>query len=124
MQNMELIGFELGQIFPVRIIYFLITTFVGAILLHLATGILNFEKRRFTIAFAVVIVGGIVSLILTFIPAIGWLLGLIAYWYFIKILYSVGWGKAILAWIMSILVAFIIAVMLLVFLGLSTIFFF
>ena len=82
------------------------------------------EKRRFTTAFAVVIAGGIASFILTFIPAIGWLLGLITYWYFIKSLYNVGWGKAILAWIMSILVAFIIAVMLLVFLGLSTIFFF
>jgi len=89
---MEIIGIELGQIFHDRIIYFMITTFVGAILLHIATGILNFEKRRFTTAFAVVIVGGIISFILTFIPVIGWLLGLITYWYFIKNFYIVGWG--------------------------------
>ncbi len=121
---MEIIGIGLGQIFPDRIIYFMITTFVGAILLHLATGILNFEKRRFTTAFAVVIVGGIISFILTFIPVIGWLLGLITYWYFIKNFYIVGWGKAILAWIMSILVVVIIAVIVLILLGISTIFFF
>jgi len=114
---MEIIGIELGQIFHDRIIYFMITTFVGAILLHIATGILNFEKRRFTTAFAVVIVGGI-------IPVIGWLLGLITYWYFIKNFYIVGWGKAILAWIMSILVVVIIAVIVLLLLGISTIFFF
>jgi len=121
---MEIIGIELGQIFHDRIIYFMITTFVGAILLHIATGILNFEKRRFTTAFAVVIVGGIISFILTFIPVIGWLLGLITYWYFIKNFYIVGWGKAILAWIMSILVVVIIAVIVLILLGISTIFFF
>jgi len=117
---MELLGFEIGQIVTSTIIQFIITVLLGGILLHIATKILKFEKRSFAIAIAVVIVGGVFLSILNLIQIpFGWLLGLIGYWFFIKSLYNVGWVKAILAWLMSIFVAFIIALILIFILGFS-----
>ena len=116
---MAFMGFTLGVMLTAFLMYFLISVFIGGVLLHLATVILNFQKRSLGTAVAVVIVGGIVAFIFGFIPAVGWILGLIAYWYFIKSFYSVGWGKAILAWAMSILVAFIITILVILLLGIS-----
>jgi hypothetical protein len=122
---MEFLGFEIGELVTSTIIQFVITVLLGGILLHIATGILNFEKRSFTIAIAVVIVGGVFLSILNLISIpFGWLLGLVGYWFFIKSLYNVGWVKAILAWLMSIFVAFIIALIVIFILGLSAILFF
>jgi hypothetical protein len=122
---MEFLGLEIGELVTSTIIQFVITVLLGGILLHIATGILNFEKRSFTIAIAVVIVGGVFLSILNLIPIpFGWLLGLVGYWFFIKSLYNVGWVKAILAWLMSIFVAFIIALIVIFILGLSAILFF
>ena len=117
---MEFLGFEIGELVTSTIIQFVITVLLGGILLHIATSILKFEKRSFTIAIAVVIVGGVFLSILNLIsiPYV-WLLGLIGYWFLIKSLYNVGWVKAILAWLMSIFVAFIIALILIVILGFS-----
>ncbi|MBN2603781.1 MAG: hypothetical protein JXA91_06595 [Candidatus Thermoplasmatota archaeon] len=122
---MELLGIEIGELFTSTIIQFVITVLLGGILLHIATGILKFEKRSFTIAIAVVIVGGVFLSFLNLIsiPFV-WLLGLIGYWFLIKNLYNVGWVKAILAWLMSIFVAFVIALILIAILGFSAFLFY
>ncbi|MEF8848668.1 MAG: hypothetical protein V5A68_05985 [Candidatus Thermoplasmatota archaeon] len=113
---------DFGEILTRQFVYLLISFIVGTFLLHLATGVLSFKKRGFGKAIEVMLAGGTSSFILSFIPYIGNLLGLISYWFFIKSFYDVGWIKAIICWFMSILIAFIIAVAILIVLGMSVFF--
>ncbi len=116
---MDFLGFVISDILTSQLVYYLIIFFIGVFLLHLATVILNFEKRGFGKAIIVLIVGSIIAVLLGIIPIIGGLLGLIGFWFIIKRVYHVGWFKSILAWLMSIIVAFFIALVLLFLLGLS-----
>lgn len=116
---MDIFGYELSEFLTSHLIYSLIIFFIGVFLLHLATIILNFEKRSFIKAIIVLIVGSLIAFILSFIPYIGTFLGLIGFWYVIKIVYNVGWIKSIFAWFMSIFIAFIIALLLLFLFGIS-----
>jgi len=119
---MEIFGFEVGEILTRSTVYFFITFFIGVFLLHFATKILDFKNRSIGKAIGVIVVGDIVAFFLAFIPYIGRIVGLIGFWFFIKSFYDVSWGKAILAWIMSILVAFIIAAVVLVLFDISILF--
>ena len=119
--HMEVFGFLIDDFYARSLIQFIITFFIGAVLLHLATGILGFKNRGFGTSFGTVLVGSIFSFFFSLVPAIGWLLGLIGFWYIIKKFYDVGWIKAFLAWLMSIIVAFIIAFVIIILLGISII---
>ena len=119
---MQWLGFELGEILTRQFIYFLVIFFVGVFLLHIATKILDFKKRSFGKATGVLITGSVAAFVLAFVPYIGRILGIVGFWFFIKSFYDVSWGKAILAWIMSIFVAFIIALIILVLLNISILF--
>lgn len=116
---MEFLGYSINDLLASQLVYYLIIFFIGVFLLHSATVILQFEKRGFGKAIIVLIVGSIIAVLLGFIPIIGGILGLIGFWFVIKRVYHVGWFKSILAWLMSIIVAFLIALVLLFFLGLS-----
>ncbi len=123
--------FELSNIVIGSIIQLFITIFIGALLLHLASKILNFKAKSFGKAFAVVIIGGIVFIFIRYIlssilsinPLIGIILGLVIYWYFIKTIYDVTWIKSILAWFISIIVSYVITLIVLFILGISIFFF-
>ncbi len=119
---MEILGYELGEILTRQVIYLLVIFFLGVILLHVATSILDFKKRSFGKAAGVLIAGSVVAFLLAFIPYVGRILGLIGFWFFIKSFYDVSWGKAILAWGMSIVVAFIIAIIILILFDISILF--
>lgn len=119
---MEVIGFELGEILTRQVIYLIVIFFLGVFLLHIATIILDFSKKSFGMAIWTLVVGSVVAFFLAFIPYIGRILSLIGFWFFIKSFYDVSWGKAILAWIISILVAFIIAVIVLILFDISILF--
>lgn len=124
-------AFELSNIVIGSIVQLFITVFIGALLLHLASKILNFKTKSFGKAFAVVIIGGIVFIFIRYIlssvlsihPLIGITLGLVIYWYFIKTIYDVSWIKSILAWFISIIVSYIITLIMLFILGISIFFF-
>jgi hypothetical protein len=116
---MELLGYELSEFLTSQLVYSVIIFFIGVVLLHLATVIMNFEKRGFGKAIIVLILGSIVAFLLGFIPFIGKILGLIGFWFIIKSVYGVGWVKSIFAWLMSIVVAFFIALLFLFLLGIS-----
>ena len=119
---MEILGYELGEILTRQIIYFIVIFFLGVVLLHVATSILDFKKRNFGKAIGVLIVGSVAAFLLGFIPYVGRILGLIGFWFFIKSFYDVSWGKAILAWIMSIIVAFIVTLFILILFDISILF--
>jgi len=119
---MQWLGFELGEILTRQVIYLVIIFLLGVILLHVATKILDFKKRSFGKAAGVLIAGSIVAFLLAFIPYVGRIVGLIGFWFLIKSFYDVSWGKAILAWIMSIVVAFIVALIILILFDISILF--
>jgi hypothetical protein len=119
---MEFLGYKLSEFLTSHLVYSLIIFFIGVFLLHIATVIMNFEKRSFGKAIIVLIFGSIVAFFLGFIPFIGRILGLIGFWFIIKSVYGVGWIKSILVWLMSIVVAFFIALLLLFLLGISMFF--
>ena len=119
---MQWLGFELGEILTRQVIYLVVIFFLGVILLHIATKILDFKKRSFGKAAWVLIAGSIVSFLLAFIPYVGRIVGLIGFWFLIKSFYDESWGKAILAWIMSIVVAFIVALVVLILFDISILF--
>ena len=121
---MEFLGYEVSEILTSHLIYSLIILLVGVFLLHLATVILNIEKRGFGKAIIVLVAGSIISFILAFIPYIGILLGLVGFWYVIKSVYGIRWIKAVFVWLMSIVVAFFIALLIFFFLGISMFFLF
>ena len=58
---MEIFGFFIDDFYARSLIQFIITFFIGAILLHLATGILGIKNRRFGTAFGTVLVGSVFS---------------------------------------------------------------
>lgn len=116
---MEFLGYQLNEFLTSHLLYSFIIFFIGVFFLHIATIILHFEKRSFGKAIIVLIAGSIIAFLLAFIPYIGILLGLIGFWYVIKIVYDVGWMKSVLAWVVSIVVAFLIALIILFFLGIS-----
>ena len=128
---MNLLGIVLSDLITGSVIQLIITILIGAVLLHIATGILDFKKKSLWLALAVVIIGGIISFAIRFIlssvfnivPILGFAIGLIVYWFCIKSFYNVGWGKSILAWIISIIVSFVISVIILILLGISVFFF-
>lgn len=119
---MDILGYELGEILTRQAIYILVIFIIGVILLHVATIILDFRKKSFGKAAWVLILGSIIAFFLAFIPYIGRLLGLIGYWFLIKSFYDVSWFKAIIAWIMSIVVAFIVALVVLILFDVSILF--
>lgn len=116
---MDFLGHPVSDVLTSQLVYYLIIFFFGVFLLHIATVILNFEKRGFGKAIIVLLVGSFVAILLGVIPVVGGLLGLIGFWFIIKTIYHVGWIKSILAWLMSIVVAFLVALILLFLLGLS-----
>jgi len=119
--NMELMnifgpGFDVDVI---RIVIYVLINLIGsAILLHLGTGLLGFDKKGFTRAFTVVIIGDIVLFALSFYP-FGTVIGFLVFLYLIKKFYDVGWILAFLAFLMSIVVAVVITIILLLILGIS-----
>ena len=118
---MEIFGYELGEMLTRQLIYFIIIFFIGVSLLHISTVILNFNKISVDKAVVIIIIGAILMSFLDFIPYIGRLIGLIFIWYLIKNIYDISWGKAILAWFVSVVVAFMIAFIILLIIGISAI---
>jgi len=118
---------ELSNVVIGSIVQLVITIFIGALLLHLASKILDFKNKSIAKSFAVVIIGGFVFLLVRYIlsslldvhPLIGIILGLIIYWYFIKSIYDVSWIKSILAWFISIVVSYVITIVILLIIGVS-----
>ena len=110
---------EINEILLQQAIVFLFLLLIGAIFLHLATKILKFQQRSYGKAILTVFIGNIILFAFAFIPfrLIGELLGLLCFWFLIKVVYSVGWIKAFLAWLMSIVVAFIIVFVIIIILG-------
>jgi len=97
------------------VVYFILIV-ISSVPLWLASKILGLKKSNFLNAIIATVAGGIVTVaIYAFILAItgSWLLslilGFIAYLWIIKNVYDIGWGKAALLYIVSILTVIVLA---------------
>ncbi len=110
------IGLVEGLLLAVLI--FFLEVAIGAVFLHLATKLLGFDKSNFLSAFTIVLMISAVSIAGFFVyavPILALVLALvliIATIYLIKIVYDESWGKAILAWLLQYVLAFLVMIFL------------
>jgi len=104
----ELLLAALGTIILVVIIVFLL---VYGLFLGIALGFVNGENRNIGTTFVTAL--GIALL--------GWIpiLGCIISWYLIKTRHEVGWGGAIVAWLLTFIIAIIVIILILFVGGIS-----
>ena len=102
----------------------LIYIVIASFLLHLATKMLKFQRKALGLAFltiiTTVILVTIIKILLSYFHIsviIYEIVGLIVAWYIIKKIYGVGWLLAIVAWLLSILIAYIVAFILILLIG-------
>ncbi len=102
----------------------LIYIVIASFLLHLATKMLKFQRKGLGLAFltiiTTVILVTIIKILLSYFHIsviIYEIVGLIVAWYIIKKIYGVGWLLAIVAWLLSILIAYIVAFIMILLIG-------
>ncbi len=95
----EWIGVALG---------FLVRLIVGAIILHIAAGLTGISDASLGKAFVIALVGALLAAVLGLGGAAGALIGLILVVVVTKFVYDTSWFKAVVVWIMYIVVLIVI----------------
>lgn len=81
---------------------------VAAFFLWLGTKIAQIANATFVKALLATFLGFVAGIILGLVPAIGWLLGIIAYIVIIKYVFATDWVKAIIAWAVSFVITVVL----------------
>jgi len=81
---------------------------VAAFFLWLGAKIAQIANATFVKALLGTFLGFVAGIILGLVPAIGWLLGIIAYIVIIKYVFATDWVKAIIAWAVSFVITVIL----------------
>ncbi|MDI3476270.1 MAG: hypothetical protein PWQ79_1590 [Thermococcaceae archaeon] len=103
----------------IGIVVLLVSLFIAGFVLYLGAKLVGIENATIGKSIIAVVGGGILAAILGIIPIIGWILGIIAYIWVIKVVFDTDWLKAFLAWIMTFVVALIVGLVLGAILGAS-----
>lgn len=98
-----------GGLIGLIILVFVLTLLIGSVFLLIGLKVVNAPVTDFGTVFVTVLLMAIVGVI----PV----LGCILQWYFIKTRHEVGWGQAILAWLLAGLIPLVIALGVSLFLG-------
>ena len=101
------------------VIVILIALVIAGVFLMLGAKFAGIEGANLGKSMIAVIGGGILALLTGWIPVIGWVLGIVAYIWAIKTVFDTDWGKAAIAWLMTIVVEIIVMFAFMVFLGIS-----
>lgn len=101
------------------ILVFLIALVIGGFFLSIGAKWAGIEDVTLGKAMIAVLGGGILAAVLSLIPILGFILGIIGYIWVIKTVFNTDWGKAIVAWILTIVVELIVALILGVLVGVS-----
>ncbi|ASJ00685.1 hypothetical protein [Thermococcus gorgonarius] len=109
----------LGALGVIGIIVFLIALFIAGLFLYFGAKLVGIEDATIGKSMIAVLGGGILAEILSIIPLIGWLLGIIGYIWVIKAVFNTDWLRAFLAWLMTIVVVIITVFILAAIVGLS-----
>ena len=99
----------LGGLVGLIILVFVLTLLIGSVFLLIGLKVVNAPVTDFGKVFVTVLLMAIVGVI----PC----LGCILQWYFIKTRHEIGWGQAILAWLLAGLIPLVIALGVALFLG-------
>ncbi|NJE08294.1 hypothetical protein E3E31_07125 [Thermococcus sp. M39] len=105
--------------FGMFVVMFIIGLAVAAVFLYIGAKFASIEDASFGKAIIAVVAGGILSLILSMIPVLGWILGSIAYIWIIKTVFNTDWVKAVIAWLISIIAGVVVMVILMAIVGIS-----
>ena len=101
------------------ILIILVSWVVGAFFLWLGAKIAGIKPASFVKALIATLFGFVAGIVLGLIPVLGWLLGIIAYIIIIKYVFATDRGKAIIAWLVSIIAVIIVSIILGMALGFS-----
>jgi len=109
------------------IVILLVALIIVAVFLYLGAKFAGIENATLGKAIVAVLGGGILEFIIaavfSIVPIIGTLIGvivgIIAYIWVIKAVFNTSWGKAAIAWLMTIVVEIIVVIILGVLLGVS-----
>lgn len=113
----DMVNFTIRQV-----IYFSCILLIGALLLNYSTKIFNFKNINYRTGLESLFIGSIIAFFLSLIPYIGRILSLFVFLYLIKWFYKETWKKAFLAWIITIILGFIIAIIVLTILDVPILF--
>ncbi|HDH45240.1 MAG TPA: hypothetical protein ENG66_07670 [Thermococcus sp.] len=101
------------------VIVILIALVIAGVFLMLGAKFAGIEGANLGKSMIAVIGGGILALLTGWIPVIGWVLGIVAYIWAIKTVFDTDWGKAAIAWLMTIVVEIIVMFAFMVLLGIN-----
>ncbi len=101
------------------VIVILIALVIAGVFLMLGAKFSGIEGANLGKSMIAVIGGGILALLTGWIPVIGWVLGIVAYIWAIKTVFDTDWGKAAIAWLMTIVVEIIVMFAFMVLLGIN-----
>lgn len=101
------------------VIAILIALVIAGFFLMLGAKLAGIEDVTLGKSMIAVVGGGILALLTGWIPIIGWILGILVYIWVIKTVFNTDWGKATIAWLMTIVVETIVMFAFMVLLGIS-----
>lgn len=101
------------------VIVILIALVIAGFFLMLGAKLAGIEDVTLGKSMIAVVGGGILALLIGWIPIIGWILGILVYIWVIKTVFNTDWGKATIAWLMTIVVETIVMFAFMVLLGIS-----
>ena len=101
------------------VVVILIALVIAGVFLMLGAKFAGIEGANLGKSMIAVIGGGILALLTGWIPVIGWVLGIVAYIWAIKTVFDTDWGKAAIAWLMTIVVEIIVMFAFMVLLGIN-----
>ena len=102
----------------------IITLLATAFVLYVAGKMVVGEKATFGSALSIAAVGAILAFVLNlFLPILGGVIALLAWWYLIKVQFETGWLAALAVGILAVIVSVVVAVVVSILFGISLAFF-
>jgi len=106
----------LGTLGTIAVLMVVISFIITALLLGVALGPVNGRNRELGSTVVTALLMALSNLAII-VPVIGAILACILQWYFIKSRHDVGWGGAIVAWIVLIILQVIVLILIVMLLG-------
>ncbi|MBP1912193.1 hypothetical protein [Thermococcus stetteri] len=114
-----ILGLGLLAIGMAGLIALLIALVIAGFVLYIGAELAGIKKASLGKSIVAVVGGGILAGILFIIPVLGWILGIIAYIWVIKVVFDTDWLRATLAFLIAIVVEFIVLWLFRLLLGIS-----
>ncbi|MDK2853714.1 MAG: hypothetical protein PWQ92_608 [Thermococcaceae archaeon] len=101
------------------VLIILLALIIAGLFLMIGAKFAGIEDATLGKSMIAVVGGGILALLIGWIPVIGWILGIIAYIWVIKTVFNTDWIKAAIAWLMTIVVEMLVVFIFALILGVA-----